>query len=137
MDPDLLRRRLADARVARFATVDGAGNPHLVPVCFVVDDDAVYWAVDHKPKATRRLRRLANIEVRPGAELLVDHYAENWSELWWIRVSGAAAVLQPGAETEHALDLLAAKYEQYREHRPDGPVVRLSLRRRSGWSFAP
>jgi PPOX class probable F420-dependent enzyme len=134
MDPELQRRLLAEARVGRMATVGADGDPHVVPVCFVLDGDAVYWAVDRKPKASRRLRRLANIEAHPVAELVVDHYDEDWTELWWIRVSAAAAVLEPGAESEHALDLLAEKYEQYKEHRPEGPVVRLTLRRWSAWS---
>jgi PPOX class probable F420-dependent enzyme len=134
VDLELQRHLLGEARVGRLATVDAGGNPHVVPVCFAVDGDTVYWAVDHKPKASRRLRRLANIEVHPVAELVVDHFAEDWSELWWVRVSADAEVLQPGAETERALDLLAAKYEHYRERRPDGPVVRLAVRRWRGWA---
>ena len=129
-----LRRRLAGARVGRLATADAAGNPHVVPVCFVLDGDTVYWAVDHKPKATRQLRRLANIKARPVAELVVDSYSEDWTELWWVRISAEAEVLEPGHEAERALDLLAAKYPQYRERRPDGPVVRLAVSRWSGWS---
>lgn len=134
MNPEMQRRRLAEARVGRLATVGATGDPHVVPVCFVLDGDAIYWAVDHKPKASQRLRRLANIEAHPVAELVVDHYTEEWNQLWWVRVSAAAAVLEPGTETERALDLLAAKYEQYRERRPAGPVVRMMPRRWSGWS---
>jgi PPOX class probable F420-dependent enzyme len=134
LDPELQRHLLSEARVGRLATVDSSGHPHVVPVCFVLEGDTVYWAVDHKPKASRRLQRLANIEVHPVAELVVDHYAEDWSELWWVRVSADAGVLPPGAEAERALDLLAAKYEQYRENRPAGPVVSLKVRRWSGWA---
>ena len=133
MDPELVRRRLAEARVGRLATVDAAGNPHVVPVCFVVYDDSIYWTVDQKPKATPRLRRLANIEAHPVAELVVDNYAEDWTELWWIRVKTDATVLDPGPEADRALDLLVAKYPQYRERRPDGPVVRLAVSRLSSW----
>jgi PPOX class probable F420-dependent enzyme len=136
LDLELQRHLLTEARVGRLATVDASGNPHVVPVCFVLDRDTVYWAVDHKPKASRRLHRLANIEAHPVAELVVDHYAEDWSELWWVRVSTDAAVLPPGVEAERALDLLAAKYEQYAERRPDGPVVMLAVRRWSGWAAA-
>jgi PPOX class probable F420-dependent enzyme len=136
VEQELLRDLLAEARVGHLATVDADGNPHVVPVCFVLEGPAVYWAVDQKPKASRRLRRLANIQARPVAELVVDHYAEDWAELWWVRVSADAAILEPGLETEHALDLLAVKYEQYRERRPDGPVVRLAVRHWSGWSAA-
>ena len=136
LDLELQRHLLTEARVGRLATVDASGNPHVVPVCFVLDRDTVYWAVDHKPKASRRLGRLANLEANPVAQLVVDHYAEDWAELWWVRVSTEAQVLPPGVESERALDLLAAKYEQYRENRPAGPVVRLKVSRWSGWAAA-
>jgi PPOX class probable F420-dependent enzyme len=136
LDLDLQRHLLAEARVGRLATVDAAGNPHVVPVCFVLEGEIIYWAVDHKPKASRRLGRLANLEANPVAQLVVDHYAEAWAELWWVRVSTEAQVLPPGVESERALDLLAAKYEQYRENRPAGPVVRLKVSRWSGWAAA-
>jgi PPOX class probable F420-dependent enzyme len=136
VDLELQRHLLAEARVGRLATVDADGNPHVVPVCFILDGDAVYWAVDHKPKATRRLRRLANIQAHAVAELVVDHFAEDWAELWWVRVRADATILEPGPEAEGALDLLAVKYEQYRERRPDGPVVRLTVRRWTAWSAA-
>lgn len=136
MDLDLQRHLLAEARVGRLATVDAAGDPHVVPVCFVLDGETIYWTVDHKPKASLQLRRLDNLEANPVAQLVVDHYTEDWAELWWVRVSADAEVLSPGAEAEHALDLLAAKYGQYRERRPDGPVVRLKVRSWSGWAAA-
>ena len=123
--------------MGRLATVDAAGEPHVVPVCFAVDGDSIYWTVDHKPKATPRLRRLANIEAHRVAELVVDNYAEDWTELWWIRVKADATVLEPGPEAERALDLLADKYPQYRERRPGGPAVRLVVRRLSSWPAGP
>ena len=131
-----MRRRLAEARVARLATSGAGGRPQVVPVCFVLEDEAVYWAVDHKPKSGRPLRRLGNIAHNPAVELVVDHYSERWDELWWVRVAGDAAVLGPGAEGEHALDLLSVKYPQYQERRPGGPVVRVRVRRWSAWSGA-
>ena len=48
-----------DARVARLATVDPDGRPHVVPICFALDGDTLYTAVDEKPKSTRRLIRKA------------------------------------------------------------------------------
>ena len=134
MDEGLLRRRVAEARVGRLATVSAAGKPHLVPVCFVLAGDVLYWAVDQKPKSSQDLKRLQNLAANPVAELLVDHYEEDWRLLWWVRVSCAAEVLEGGPESDKALDLLAAKYAQYRERRPQGPVVRLRARRWSGWS---
>ena len=77
-------RLFAAAPVARLATVGPDGCPHLVPVVFAVDGDVVYTAVDGKPKVSLRLRRLANIAARPQVSLLVDHYDDDWSRLWWV-----------------------------------------------------
>lgn len=132
-----MRRRLGEARVARLATSGPGGRPHVMPVCFVLDGGSLYWAVDHKPKSGRPLRRLQNIANNPAVELVADHYSDRWDELWWVRVAGEADLLEPGPEAERALDLLAAKYPQYRTQRPRGPVVRVKVRRWSAWSGSP
>src|SRR5262245_61864130 len=120
-----MRRRLAEARVGRLATVTAEGRPHVVPCCFPLAGHLVLSAVDAKPKAPLALRRLDNVRAHPQASLLVDHYAEDWDTLWWVRADGTARVLEAGDEREQALDLLATKYEQYRQRRPPGPVVAL------------
>lgn len=137
-------RRVEAARVARLGTVSPAGEPHLVPCTFVLapspdggggdDHGIVYSAVDEKPKRSRELARLRNVQAHGRAALLVDHYDDDWSELWWVRVRGPARVLREGEERERALDLLAGKYGQYREERPQGPVVTLDAAEWRGWS---
>ncbi len=135
MTPDEARRRFAAARVARLATADRSGRPHLVPLVFALDGDTVVSAVDHKPKRTTALRRLANIENNPQVAVLVDDYDEDWSRLWWARADGAARILDPvSAQGEAAIDLLAARYPQYRSQRPHGPVLAIDVQRWSGWS---
>ena len=134
MTPDQMRDRLSSARVGRLATVTPSGAPHLVPICFVLEGDAVYSAVDRKPKRGADLQRLANIRAHPLVEVLVDHYEEDWNRLWWVRADGHAATLEPGEEAERALDLLAVKYGQYRRTRPPGPVLRIQIDRWRGWS---
>src|ERR1044071_6131752 len=84
--------RFADAPSAVLATIDPGGAPHLVPVVFAVSGDTIYTAVDAKRKTTQRLRRLANIEADPRVTLLVDHYADDWTQLWWARADGEATV---------------------------------------------
>lgn len=126
---------LGSARVARLATVAADGRPSAVPVCFVAIGGVIYHAVDHKPKATRRLARLEHIVAEPRAALLADHYDDvDWSVLWWVRADGRARVLDDGPHAAHALDLLAERYAQYRERRPEGPVVALEVQRISGWA---
>jgi PPOX class probable F420-dependent enzyme len=128
--------RLTAARVARLATIDPDGRPHLVPIVFAVDGDTLYSAVDHKPKRSRTLRRIENARARPDVTVLVDHYEEDWRRLWWIRVRGRARVLDDGEERERALSLLAEKYEQYRSQRPDGPVLAVDITEVRDWRAA-
>ncbi len=128
-----MRARVAGARVGRLATVTAAGRPHLVPCCFALDGDVVVSAVDAKPKSTLALRRLDNLRAHPAASLLVDHYAEDWATLWWVRLDGTGRVVEGGAERDAALVLLAAKYEQYRRDPPPGPVVALDVTAWRAW----
>jgi PPOX class probable F420-dependent enzyme len=131
------RELLGGARVARFAAIAPGGGPLLVPICFALAGDVLYHAVDHKPKATRRLARLAAIAADPRAAVLADHYEDaDWAALWWVRADGRARVLHDAAapEAARALDLLAARYPQYRQRRPAGPVVALDVERVRGWA---
>jgi PPOX class probable F420-dependent enzyme len=105
-----------------------------VPFSFVLLGEVLYSAVDHKRKRTSRLRRLDNVRGDPRVSVLVDHYEEDWSKLWWVRIDGRARELDPGAEAEEAVRLLTRKYSQYRERRPQGPVLRVDLERWSGWT---
>ena len=137
---DQARSRLAAARVARLATVDARGAPHMVPITFAVHADRIVTAVDHKPKRTTELARLRNLRAHPRVCVLADHYEERWEALWWVRADGVARILAGGdAEPERnaALDVLAEKYPQYRAHRPDGPVIVVSVERWTGWAYAP
>ncbi|MGW2259958.1 TIGR03668 family PPOX class F420-dependent oxidoreductase [Streptomyces sp. NPDC001780] len=130
------RERFAAARVARLATADAAARPHLVPVVFALEGDTVVLAVDHKPKRTTRLKRLANIAENPAVCLLVDHYEEDWDRLWWARADGEARVHPPpdgSPEAARLLRPLTAKYRQYADRPPDGPVIEVAVARWSGW----
>lgn len=117
-------------RVARLATVGADGRPHVVPICFALDGGTLYTAVDEKPKSTRRLRRLANIEANPRVEIVVDHWEEDWSRLWWVRLAGRATVVE---QDDRALELLQAKYPQYRADPPAGPFVVVQIESRREW----
>jgi PPOX class probable F420-dependent enzyme len=126
--------RLAGSPVARLATVGGDGRPHLVPIVFAIDEDTIYFAVDAKPKKTTELKRLENIAANPAVCVLVDHYEDDWKKLWWVRADGTARVVTERAEAEHATDLLANRYAQYRNTRPAGPVVAIHIDRLTGWT---
>jgi PPOX class probable F420-dependent enzyme len=134
IDPPELRRRVAAARVARLATIDETGTPHLVPIVFALVSDTLYTAVDSKPKRSRVLRRIENARRRAQATILVDHYEEQWSRLWWIRLRASARVLDEGAEAESALAALCEKYEQYGVEKPGPPVLALDIVEWRGWA---
>ena len=127
-------RVLADARVARLATLDPDGRPHLVPIVFAFERETLYSTVDHKPKRSQRLRRIENARARPDVTILVDHYEEDWQRLWWVRLRGRARVLESGDEFAHALALLAEKYPQYRDQPPDGPVLAVDVTEIREWN---
>jgi PPOX class probable F420-dependent enzyme len=129
------RRRFAAAPVARLATADASGVPHVVPVVFALAADRIYSAVDDKPKKTAHLRRLRNVRANPPVALLVDHYEDDWQRLWWARADGTGRVLEPGdAEAVNAVSLLAQRYPQYAGGPPRGPVLAVDVHRWSGWA---
>src|SRR4051812_44668020 len=132
-DPEVHQSRLATARVARLATTDPDGRPHLVPIVFALAGETLYSAVDRKPKRSRSLRRIENARRRPDVTVLVDEYGEDWGRLWWARLRGRARVLDAGGEAERALGLLAAKYEQYRDEPPGLPVLAVDVEDWRGW----
>jgi PPOX class probable F420-dependent enzyme len=136
MDTESARALFATARVARLATVGEDGAPHVVPIVFALDGELLYSAVDHKPKRTQRLRRLANIAANPRVSVLADRYDEDWTRLWWVRADGVARVVEPGARVEHerAVALLVARYEQYAGRPPTGPAIVVEIARWSGWN---
>ncbi|WP_409472232.1 TIGR03668 family PPOX class F420-dependent oxidoreductase [Streptomyces sp. HC307] len=134
LSPLVARERFVGAPVARLATADVRGVPHVVPVTFAVLEDVVYFAVDHKPKSTWDLRRLRNIRENPSVAVLVDHYDEDWSSLWWARADGRGEVLEDGRERLSAVELLCGKYGQYQDSPPQGPVVAVRVERWSGWA---
>lgn len=129
--------RLTSARVARLATTDPDGRPHLVPIVFALDGNTLYSAVDRKPKRSSTLRRIENARERPEVTILVDQYEENWARLWWIRLRGRARVLDEGNERERALALLAEKYPQYHAAPPGGPVLAVDVADVREWTSSP
>jgi PPOX class probable F420-dependent enzyme len=136
MDERELRRRFATSPVARLATVRPDGAPHVVPVVFALVDEIVYTAVDHKPKRTDRLQRLANLRREPRCSLLVDHYDPDWSRLWWVRADAVATILSEPATRHPGLVALAERYPAYRTRPPSGPLIVMTVNRWSGWSSA-
>ena len=111
------RAFIKDRPVGRLGTADGAGYPHVVPVCFAIGGNTVFIPIDEKPKRgdPRDLKRLRNILENERVCLMIDRYAEDWSDLGWVMLRGRARVERVAAELHTAIELLRARYHQYRE----------------------
>jgi len=128
-------RFLAECRVGHLATADARATPHLVPVCFVVSDGALYITIDQKPKGdVRALRRLKNIIENPVAAFVADRWDEDWTRLGWVMLRGPAEILPDGAEHDRAQVLLRARYPQYQKMAlADLPVIAIRITRVTSW----
>lgn len=157
MDQPTIERRLSQARVAHLATTRPSGRPHLVPICFAIEGDLLptlwggrpegpgggvrptlpilYFAIDQKPKRTSALQRIRNIRANPPVSILVDHYDDDWTKLWWIRLDGTAE-LATGADRSRGLALLEDRYPQYQTAPPNGTVVAVHIATTVAWEGA-
>ena len=128
-------RFLANCRVGHLATADAQATPHLVPVCFVVSEGALYITIDQKPKGDpRALRRLKNITENPLAAFVADRWDEDWTRLGWVMLRGPAEILAEGAEHHRAQTLLRSRYPQYRGMELHGlPVIAIRIERATSW----
>ena len=112
---DALRHRLLDRMpVARLALIDDDGCPEAMPIVFARVGEHLYSPIDGKPKRSARLSRLAWIAARPQAGLTLDHYADAWNTLWWLRITATAGIVHENhADFAYAAAALRAKYPQY------------------------
>ena len=133
--PGWAQELLASERVARLAFVDDRDRPRVLPVTYAVEGDAVWSAIDEKPKRAAEPARVKYLRRRPGAALCVDRYSDDWSRLAWVQLLGRVEIV-PADEFPSALDALAARYEPYRERTPPGPLLRLSVERALSWRAA-
>jgi PPOX class probable F420-dependent enzyme len=122
-------------RVARLATADANGMPHLVPVCYAVIADSLYISIDEKPKRTDiPLKRLRNIMENPEVAVTVDRWDEDWRRLAWVMLRGRAEILNDGEEHDRAQTRLRERYPQYRTmDLAPLPVIALRIARVLAW----
>lgn len=137
LDEEEALARAAAAPVARLGTLNLSGGVDLVPITFALEARRLVTMVDHKPKRTAELQRLANIERDSRVTVLVDEYDDDWSKLWWVRLRGIARVVRDGAEHEAATAALAAKYPQYSDRPPRGAAIVVDVVAWQGWFGRP
>ena len=131
-------RLLTDTPIGHLATAGADGDPHAIPICFVTTGNLVYSVIDEKPKRTRHLRRVRNIEENGRATLIVDRYDDDWTQLGWVMLRADAAILPLGDEHATALALLRERYHQYRDMAlEEAPLLRLDVQRATEWWYTP
>ena len=133
---DQVRGFLHNHRVARFATAEPSGQPHVVPICYAVSDNSVYFTIDKKPKqlTDKPLKRIRNLQANPHVALLVDRYEDDWTQLGWVMVQGDAALLDDGEEHKKAQRLLKARYPQlHGKQINDLPVIAVRIKNVVSW----
>jgi PPOX class probable F420-dependent enzyme len=118
--------------VARLGLLDAEDRPRVLPVTFALAGNAIWTAIDQKPKREGEPARVRFLRRRPEAALTVDVYDDDWSALAWVQVLGRVEVLQAGSGPA-ALEALGAKYPQYRDDPPRGPLLRLAPERALWW----
>jgi len=132
----LASRLLRSARVARLATADKTGRPHVIPICFAFDGKELYSPIDEKPKKTSPLllKRIRNILANPHVAVVIDRYEENWRRLAWVLITGRAKLLLSGAKHQRAVRLLRKKYPQYRKMRlEERPMIQITPLQWKSW----
>ncbi len=139
LSPRLIR--LIDRRrVAHLATVDADSVPHVVPICFVRDGNNLYSVIDRKPKSAdaTELKRVRNIIANPRVSVIMDHYEEDWSRLWYVLIWGTASILHKGPQHARAIAMLRRKYAQYDQMAiGDRPVIRVQTTKVVAWGNPP
>jgi PPOX class probable F420-dependent enzyme len=126
---------LESGRVGRLGLLDDEGGPRVLPVTFAVAEGRIWSAIDDKPKRTAEPARLRFLRRDPRAALTVDRYSDDWAELAWVQVLGSVRILDR-SEGAAGLEALSAKYEQYREKAPPGPLLALDPERYLWWRAA-
>ncbi|RPF20767.1 TIGR03668 family PPOX class F420-dependent oxidoreductase [Myceligenerans xiligouense] len=137
LDSATCRERLGAARSAYLATTGSDLAPHVVPVTFALLGDRIVIGIDtRKPKTTTSLRRLRNIAENPRVAVLCDHYSDDWEKLWWVRADGTADVVHDGPVWHEGVGALVARYPQYSDTPPPGPLISITTTRWTGWAHS-
>src|SRR5262245_22799797 len=94
-------------RVCRVATTSAAGVPHVVPVCPLFAGGKLYFASD----ATAR--KVRNLRANPRVAIAIDLYAEDWSQLKGVTITGNARLIARSARFRQLRARLYRKVPRY------------------------
>ena len=139
--PSAVAGFIAESRVGRLGTADASGQPLVVPICYAFDGQSLFSAIDGKPKRQRPegLRRIRNIRENAKVSVVIDRYDEDWRALRYVVIQGEAALLTDGDDFSRGVDLLLAKYPQYRAmglEREGGLMIKVDPTRVTQWQYS-
>ena len=132
---------IAEGRVGRLGTADASGQPLVVPICYAFDGESLFSAIDAKPKTPgpRGLKRIRNLRENPKVSVVIDRYDEDWTKLRYVIIQGRAELLTEGGDFSRGVDLLLAKYPQYRQmglDRDSGLMIKVKPDRVTRWQYS-
>jgi PPOX class probable F420-dependent enzyme len=132
---------IAESRVGRLGTADASGQPLVVPICYAFDGQSLFSAIDAKPKVQppAGLKRIRNIRENARVSVVIDRYDEDWAKLRYVIIQGRAQLLTDGGDFARGIDLLLAKYPQYRAmglRREAGLMIRVDPTRVTQWHYS-
>jgi PPOX class probable F420-dependent enzyme len=136
LEPAAIEAILARWPVARLVTLGRGGKPEPVPIVFAHVAGALFSPLDGKPKRGGELARVRNLARDARAAVMLDHYEDDWSTLWWLRVEGRGEVLPADAHAE-AVAALRAKYPQYERvalFAGEPRLIRIAIERITSWA---
>ena len=129
-------RFLREMRVARLATADASGQPHVIPIVFAFDGQHLYTPIDEKPKrvAPLRLKRVRNLLENSQVAIVVDRYDRDWTQLAWVLVRGRGELVEEGETSRTGISLLKEKYAQYEQMPLEGrPLIVVTPSEVTSW----
>ena len=115
-------------------TGNKSGQPRTVPV-MQIEDGGKRYVIGSMGGAPEDPAWIKNIQKTPQVALLVDHYNEDWTRLWYVLVRGEAELVSAPAERKRAIQCLRAKYPQYSPEmlEDDAPLLRITPQRITAW----
>jgi nitroimidazol reductase NimA-like FMN-containing flavoprotein (pyridoxamine 5'-phosphate oxidase superfamily) len=119
---------LKSNELCRFATASRKGEPHVVPVSYIWDQDYAYVVTDY---GTRKLK---NLRENPHAAVLVD--SSETQKL--LLLSGPVEIIEKGEEYRRLYKLFCSKLswvkrDPWREG--EAPFIKVTPSFKAGWGL--
>jgi uncharacterized protein len=119
---------LESNELCRFATASKTGEPHVVPVSYIWDQDYAYIVTDY---GTRKLK---NLRENPHAAVLVDSGGTQKLLL----ISGPVEIIEKGEEYRRLYKLFYSKLSWVKRDpwkEGEAPFIKITPTFKAGWGL--